>query len=499
MAKLTGVKTIDMVNGEITKIEYDGAEYAKVDEHAQAGDVVQVVGRSWGTIEKGDFYIAKYTDGRFTHIEFPRRANGYTSDFEVFRKITADKPALDSRVDALEERVDKLEGKAGNAPAKPQYKTENRHAKVGERILIANATQTDGKYANGDVLTVKEADIWRFAGGGGTVHVEEHDRQIYPEEYAVIVEDTAPANAKPAQTIEHNGATYELVSRKAQPGDVVVFTENEYRCLENGTPYKVEDGGGITDRDGDYAAVYNRFNGRTEANVLVYAPVAQPKPKTGDIVVITANTSYSNNKVGDIGKVGRIAEGMSRAEVLVPGGPTRSVWTEFAEMRLATPAEVAEYEVNAKPAAKPKTPKLSEGDYAKTLKDGEFGDIKAGTIVEITDLDCGDSYDSYEICAELPDGGEHDYFRPQDLEKLDGKDVAFAKLGRKPNEFKKGDIVRVLDDEEYPELNGKLAEVSREPYGSCGGGNVELNEGTALVLGEDIKLIAPVESRVDVV
>lgn len=31
MAKLTNVKTLDMMNGEITKVAYDGAEYAKVE------------------------------------------------------------------------------------------------------------------------------------------------------------------------------------------------------------------------------------------------------------------------------------------------------------------------------------------------------------------------------------------------------------------------------------------------------------------------------------
>ncbi|MEC0478940.1 hypothetical protein [Bacillus licheniformis] len=31
MAKLAGVKTLDMVNGEITKVAYNGAEYVKTE------------------------------------------------------------------------------------------------------------------------------------------------------------------------------------------------------------------------------------------------------------------------------------------------------------------------------------------------------------------------------------------------------------------------------------------------------------------------------------
>lgn len=39
MASLTGVKTLDMTNGEITKVAYNGVEYVKVDGPAQSGDL----------------------------------------------------------------------------------------------------------------------------------------------------------------------------------------------------------------------------------------------------------------------------------------------------------------------------------------------------------------------------------------------------------------------------------------------------------------------------
>lgn len=40
MAKLNDVKTIDMVNGEITKVEYAGDFYVKTAEHPQKGDLM---------------------------------------------------------------------------------------------------------------------------------------------------------------------------------------------------------------------------------------------------------------------------------------------------------------------------------------------------------------------------------------------------------------------------------------------------------------------------
>ena len=72
----------------------------------------------------------------------------------------------------------------------------------------------------------------------------------------------------------------------------------------------------------------------------------------------------------------------------------------------------------------------------------------------------------------------------------------FAKLGRKPGEFKKGDIVRVkwLLGKGYVD---EIAEIKSGPEGAGCGGNYKLNDGNKETLGEDLELIAPVESRVD--
>ncbi|MEK4311747.1 hypothetical protein [Bacillus sp. FSL P2-0092] len=42
MAALKGVKTIDMVGGEITKVSYEGAEYERVEGDAKVGDLLSV-------------------------------------------------------------------------------------------------------------------------------------------------------------------------------------------------------------------------------------------------------------------------------------------------------------------------------------------------------------------------------------------------------------------------------------------------------------------------
>ncbi|WP_350303608.1 hypothetical protein [Bacillus pumilus] len=68
----------------------------------------------------------------------------------------------------------------------PQYKTEKRKARVGERILITNVDVNEKRYGNGAVLDVIDSR-------GKIVH-DEHGRLIYDHEYEVIVGEhtTAP-------------------------------------------------------------------------------------------------------------------------------------------------------------------------------------------------------------------------------------------------------------------------------------------------------------------
>ncbi|MHC8516806.1 hypothetical protein [Sporosarcina sp. ITBMC105] len=70
-----------------------------------------------------------------------------------------------------------------------QYRTEKRKARVGERILIANAFLTGDHYADGDVFEVAVAqkdDDFRHGG----VYVVGHGRFIRDSEYEVIVAET---------------------------------------------------------------------------------------------------------------------------------------------------------------------------------------------------------------------------------------------------------------------------------------------------------------------
>ncbi|MEK4970670.1 hypothetical protein MKX29_24000 [Cytobacillus sp. FSL R7-0696] len=124
MAKLENVKTIDMVNGEITKVEYNGDIYVKVDE-------------GQGTENIGDIVIGKKGKGRddsyFEIVEISsfnssRSGKFYDEDddldgmlyYEVFRKQSTPSATanLDERVSVLESKVATLEGEPVAQPLK---------------------------------------------------------------------------------------------------------------------------------------------------------------------------------------------------------------------------------------------------------------------------------------------------------------------------------------------------------------------------------------------
>src|SRR5699024_8789767 len=87
MAKLEGVKVVDMKDGEVTKIEYEGEEYARVKSEAAKGDIVKVITDGWGDLEKGNYYKSLGTrvgfDTRYTDIEYKTKASGEVEDFDV--------------------------------------------------------------------------------------------------------------------------------------------------------------------------------------------------------------------------------------------------------------------------------------------------------------------------------------------------------------------------------------------------------------------------------
>lgn len=393
MAKLSGVKTLDMTNGEVTKVEYNGEVYTNVDGEAKVGDLVLVNDAGdLGDYDKGD-YFETVDDGRFrANNNGWRNANDavFSHRYSILRKQSAQSGGF--------KLVTDREPKAGDF-----VKFTRNYTDVG-------AGKYYEIYEDGDLVIEDDAGDKRWA-------------LLNNNRNAKFYEKVAKS-----ETLTHNGATYTLVDRKAQPGDVVVFTENTSSYVRNDVPYEVtsyDDGMASTDR----VIVYREKYKRTPANVKVYAPVAlekpvEPKLQVGDFAkVVVAGTIYNE-------------EGIAEGEIV----------------------EIVEDDG-------------SETPYRmKSLLSGELRWAKTSHIVRATDE---------EVAAAKVE---------TERKTVEAK---WAAIGRKPNEFKKGDIVRVTNNQWAEGVKvGDIVEVAEV---LVTGSICDTVHGYKL----KVELITPVEARFD--
>lgn len=313
-----------------------------------------------------------------------------------------------------------------------------------------------------------------------------------------IAEDEAK-EAQAIETIEFEGATYRKVEREAREGDVVMFSEeiaNNTTYVTGNKPYKVTlnpKGRTVfnTDGVGTYGVYRDdeEFN-RTRETVDVYEPIEQVKyvPQEGDIVVVTANTNNSANKVGDVGIVAPSARN-NRIVVNVPGSKNTGdgyTTTKPNEVRKATPAEVEKYEQAVKEASKPK---LKAGDFVKITRKCSYYD--SDKVYEVHANDAGRLY----VIDEVGDA-VYGAIRDKEYEILSAEEAKWAKIGRQPYEFKKGDVVRVIHKESSRFAVGTIGVVIRDEIDSCCRPTTEAitTEGGLASYHPRVELLAPVES-----
>ncbi|MBA9027562.1 hypothetical protein [Peribacillus huizhouensis] len=151
---------------------------------------------------------------------------------------------------------------------------------------------------------------------------------------------------------------------------------------------------------------------------------------------------------------------------------------------------------------------LKVGDYAKVTNYG-YIKISDGEIVEITETD-RISISGYTFRAKKLNSDYCDVFAPHQLEKVSAEEaqkvveeaelvVRFAKIGRKPNEFKKGDIVRVTEDRALGSRNmaGDIGEVTEVSFNFAVNVVGRRGPGGNKHMKDSVELITPVEARFD--
>ncbi|MGY8620261.1 hypothetical protein ACN6A9_01600 [Bacillus safensis] len=140
--------------------------------------------------------------------------------------------------------------------------------------------------------------------------------------------------------------------------------------------------------------------------------------------------------------------------------------------------------------------RLKVGDYAKVVGTTHYSDIVGGAIVKITDL----ADESGDLRFELVGDGDYDYAKPSSLEKVSAEEAKWAKIGRKVDEYKVGDIVAYDDDPRWFGNEG-FGEITADSTYGCGpeikaigrSGYYEYR----YVRKSSLTLITPVEARFD--
>jgi hypothetical protein len=254
-------------------------------------------------------------------------------------------------------------------------------------------------------------------------------------------------NGEPTR-VEYNGAVYEKADDEAKAGDLVRVIDALYiTCVEDGGFYDVFDRHDrlmFLDDYGDFRPY--KLNRR---GFETFRKVSETKASA------------------DLAE--RLAELERRLEAL----------EERAGVKEESEAESA--------------PKFKVGDYAKVIAEGMWSDIGVGNIVKIV----GPKDEDGDYKAELLDGSDYDYFRDEHLEKVTEEEARWAKIGRKPGEFKKGDIVRVIDSASHKICSGEIGILGEKDF--AGLFRVLVRDVTTCNWHspQRLELIAPVEQRFD--
>ncbi|CAF1897484.1 hypothetical protein NRS6185_03801 [Bacillus subtilis] len=239
MAKLEGVKTLDMVNGEITKVAYCGTEYERVEGEAQKGDIV-LVKEAWGAQNVGEFFVVTYTrSGTFDQIVGMDgntcEASSYKHCLKIFRKVAAStNPTVEERVAKAEGEIESLKTDVASLKGEAEYKRiAKSEARAGDYVKFDEAPRgylTAGKYyeidyvdSNGDPYITDDA-----GDAFDTYCLDDDEFEVYRKVSAASVEaEPKPERLKVgdyAKVVNADQHTMDGFS----VGDIVEIVESEY-------------------------------------------------------------------------------------------------------------------------------------------------------------------------------------------------------------------------------------------------------------------------------
>ncbi|MCY8472406.1 hypothetical protein [Bacillus halotolerans] len=207
MAKLEGVKTLDMVNGEITKVAYGGAAYERVEGSAQVSDLIMMKNDvRLDTTPGALYYVVSLDEGRAEILDDVDHLHTWTSGYyDLFRKVVAaSKPSVEDRVSTLESDVAALKGES-----KTEYvRVDCSEARAGDFVKFDEAPLdflTAGKYyeieefdSEDPVITDDDGDRYDTCGdyfevyrkaSAASVEAEPKPDRLQVGDYAKVVQE----------------------------------------------------------------------------------------------------------------------------------------------------------------------------------------------------------------------------------------------------------------------------------------------------------------------
>lgn len=452
MAKLTNVKTVDMVNGEITKVAYDGAEYAKVDSVVESTEDILLAIEHGNDRTKGEFYRVIGV-GIIIRWEDDVSTNGVSAEyigerFAVFRKISAEpSPTLDERVTEKYSAIKEGDEVTINFAVWKKHGvlddlTEGKRYKVIERRDGLNIIDDAGDERN---LFVDEPEV---------VNVVKSLKYIPQVGDIVVVTGNTSGHSNSIGDIGKVGAEKPLGDGGVKvyvPGNSTVAIRTMPQDIRKATPAEVE--------------AYEKAAHKASFAV-------------GDYVKIVKSYCDNEGAILRITGIGNYRTGRGPCEFKLEALTGKTVGEESGatveQIVKATDAEIA----------KATAPKLKAGDFVKWT-DGSRSLPNGETFEVFKDCD-GDLYvvdnDGDKRWSVL-DSAAYKY------EIVDAETAKWAKIGRKVGELRRGDIVRIKNHCGARGFSdGQITEVT----GNSSTDSARVGSGW-LVSAE---LIAPVESTV---
>lgn len=420
-------------------VKVDGVEYRKVDRKAQAGDIVKITGTMYMNCPVGAFFPVE--DGA---VYGSKGIASIVDERGTFRWGT-----LSEGNDwEVYEKVTAAEPSSSSdivTHGGKQYRKVARKANVGDLVCGSdgnpnNYVVTDRVVADPDKLSIE--------------YVNGYGRSLGIRVLEPVTEVKRNANV---------GERIRIVAADLavgyQNGDVLIV--------------ELADGNGVfaTTPSGDQSRVWHK-------EYVVLAEETEETFAVGEKVrLISDGGSCPLNGYYD-GKIYEVAEENTErsGEIRITGGDVRYGY--------ALPSQLEKVSGET-----PEPARIPVGSYVRILVDTE--DLPEGAIAKVTD----DDRDRRPYRCELLDGSDYDWYKPEQLEVVTEETAEWAAIGRKPDEYKTGDIVeatRGLGERER--VIGALEDTPRD-YGGMG---IRLPCGKYYAVNVDgAKLVTPVEQRFD--